>query len=123
MNNQIYFIYGQGLVVLDDTVMKELQLAGNFFIKELLPRHKSLEVEVSVSNKLDYNAQGYTTDYGHPIYSIELKKQSIDKMLITLAHEIVHVKQMVRKEVISETEAYDKEVTLFNKYKETFRNK
>jgi len=53
-------------------------------------------------------------------HDINKKKISIEDMMLTLAHELVHAKQLIRKEKInhnqSECEAYDIEQLLFDKY-------
>ena len=53
-------------------------------------------------------------------HDIEDNKISRDEMMLTLAHELVHAKQLIRKEKIdhkqSECEAYHIEKHLFEKY-------
>lgn len=68
--------------------------------------------------ELDDEAQGYTLQESKKVFSVELKAQELIDMLLTLAHELVHVKQMVRCEELSEDEAYEKEYELYRMYME-----
>ena len=116
MLNQIYFISGYDTVTLNEEYLKHLSNAGNFYLSKLLPRHKTLEIEISVTKDLDDKARGYSLQESTKIFSIELKIQDLVDMLLTLAHELVHVKQMIKGEELCENEAYEKEYELYRMY-------
>ena len=62
-----------------------------------------LELKIPVSKKLQDNASGYCCPeefFIRPkVFEIELKKTYINRMLLTLAHEMVHLKQFATNEL------------------------
>ena len=74
-----------------------------FFIKYLMPKVRKIEIDV-VLKKITGDAVGYClqTDTIRD-YEIEIDKSlSIKDIVLTLAHEMVHVKQYVNKEMALE---------------------
>jgi len=114
-----------------------LRQAAEYFLSELKITRKSnpLDIEISLC-KLD--ALGYC-DFNYDFVDSELtislnKNQSLDELITTLAHELVHAKQYLKKELKSsgfntywkgclsnnqewEDEAYSKEEELFLNFK------
>ena len=69
-------------------------------IDTLLPRHRTLWIEVDFRNLEKDNVLGYCYQTDHHIYSIELDKfQKVYDLILTACHEMVHVKQCLRKEL------------------------
>jgi hypothetical protein len=75
-----------------------------FFIKKLMPRLRKIEIDIYIK-KMTGDAVGYCmlTDSDRD-YEIELANHlDIRDLMVTLAHEMVHVKQYVRKEMDCES--------------------
>jgi hypothetical protein len=70
-----------------------------FCIKMLMPRMKSLDIEV-VLKDLKGDAYGYCLSETTREFEIEIdRKLPLRKLLTTVAHEMVHVKQYARREL------------------------
>ena len=99
--------------------------AMEIFMKDLLPRHKTLDISIEVKDTLDYGAEGYTEnldDLSKPkefLISLSLKSKDIIR---TLAHECIHVAQYVRTGDYDENDAYANELELSRKYKNDTTN-
>ena len=72
----------------------------HFMIKYLMPRLRNIEIEVKLS-KMKGDAVGYCLMLDtNREFEIEVSKDlSIKDFVLTLCHEMVHVKQYVRKEM------------------------
>lgn len=68
---------------------------ARFVHAKLMPR-KAVEVNIEIGDFDTFGLCGQIDDYE---YEIELKDTNITQMLITLAHEMVHVKQYARNEL------------------------
>jgi hypothetical protein len=72
----------------------------NFCIGELMPRMKTLEVGVQLSNDLKTHQYGFCCAIDTREFEIEVNaKLSTDDLITTICHEMVHVKQYARKEL------------------------
>ena len=69
-------------------------------INKLMPRMKKLDIEIQINNLKD-NAVGYCImQDDNRTYEIEVdKKLDIEEMIVTVCHEMVHVKQYARNEL------------------------
>lgn len=76
--------------------------ACEYYLSLLLPRHiiKHIELEVDFLSRLDKHADGYCEVTGHNIrhkprqFTIQIRNNKSKRyMLMTLAHEMVHLKQ------------------------------
>lgn len=75
-----------------------------FCIKTLLPRFRTLEIEVNLKN-IKTDAIGYCMTGDNPKREFELEIQkglSVKDLVTTVCHEMVHVKQYARKEMTDE---------------------
>jgi hypothetical protein len=81
--------------------------AASFAWMQLMPRIKKCVVNIELKKMKGYH--GTCLDIGDRDYVIEVdKKLSLgDDFLTTIFHEMVHVKQYVRKELFSECNFYD----------------
>lgn len=72
----------------------------HYMIKHLMPRLRNLEVEVKFSKMTD-DAVGYCMQLdNNRQYQIEISKDlNIKDLVMTVCHEMVHVKQYVRNEM------------------------
>ena len=70
-------------------------------IDELLPRHRTLWIEVDLKKIPEKDkVVGYCQDDGENMFTIEIDKtQNAYDFMLTVAHEMVHVKQTVRKQL------------------------
>ena len=68
-------------------------------VNKLMPRMKKLDIEIQINNLKD-NAVGYCMmQDDNRTYEIEVdKKLDIEEMIVTVCHEMVHVKQYARNE-------------------------
>lgn len=71
-----------------------------FCLQKLMPRLKKIEIEFQLNNLKD-RAVGYCMmGDDNRTFEIEVdKKLDIGEMIVTICHEIVHVKQYVRNEL------------------------
>ena len=69
-------------------------------VNKLMPRMKKLDIEIQINN-LKNNAVGYCMmQDDNRTYEIEVdKKLDIEEMIVTICHEMVHVKQYARNEL------------------------
>lgn len=76
-----------------------VQSVVEFCIEKLMPRMKTLDIEVKLKTIKD-NAYGYCLSTSTREFEIEIDKNlPLRKLLTTVAHEMVHVKQYARKEL------------------------
>ena len=82
----------------------------NFCAKKMMPRMKNLEFNVHIKNFGRDDSWGYCipTDYADPNrpreFDIDINKQAkLRRLLETVAHEMVHVKQFARGELYEST--------------------
>jgi hypothetical protein len=82
---------------------KILEEAARFFAAQLMdPRMvRNIEIDLEIVNKLDVQGECISEDdCKNPRYfTIRLRKQKLDEMVKTLAHEMVHVKQYAKNEL------------------------
>jgi hypothetical protein len=83
--------------------MASLDEAARFFAAQLMHARtvKKLEIDIEIVNKLDVTGECISEDdTKNPRYfTIRLRKQRLDEMIRTLAHEMVHVKQYAKNEL------------------------
>ena len=76
-----------------------------FAWKKLMPRIINCEINVELKNMAVYEGTCIDTDVRQ--YEIEISKSLTgDNFITTIFHEMVHVKQYVRKELFSECNFY-----------------
>ena len=70
-------------------------------ISKLLPRFRTLDITVELQN-IKSEAIGFCMMHDKNQFEIEIdKKLSIKEMVTALCHEMVHVKQFARKEMVN----------------------
>ena len=111
---------------------------ASFCYMELIPLIRKCYIEINIKNMEGY--EGTCIDGEEREYFIDVnRKQSLENLCVTICHEMVHVKQYVRKELYSEVnfyksreeylnlpwekEAYEKQEVLFSKWKNTLSDK
>lgn len=78
---------------------KRVEQVVNFCIEKLMPRMQTLEITVRLKD-LKGDAYGYCLSETTREFELEIdKKLPLRKLLTTVAHEMVHVKQYARKEL------------------------
>lgn len=72
----------------------------HYMIKKLMPRLRNIDIEVKL-NKMTDDAVGYCLmGESNRHFELEIDKDlNIKDLVMTLCHEMVHVKQYVRKEM------------------------
>jgi hypothetical protein len=81
-------------------LIKLIKLATNFYADILLPKQKH-KIHLDISAK-DINADGFCTCLSTYDFEIEIHKDlTFEHMMITLAHEMVHLKQYATKQLKS----------------------
>ena len=69
-------------------------------LDKLLPLHRTLWIEVDLKDLKRENVYGYCYPTDHHLYNLEIDKfQKLYDLILTTCHEMVHVKQGVRKEL------------------------
>ena len=78
---------------------KYVESLSYFCLKILMPRKNNLEIYINLKT-LNEDAYGYCLAVDNNEYELEIDKNlSLRKLLTTVAHELVHVKQYARKEL------------------------
>jgi len=78
---------------------KRIESIVHFCIEKLMPRMQSLDITVKLTD-LKGSAYGYCLCEDERTFEIEIDRSlSLRKLLTTVAHEMVHVKQYARKEL------------------------
>ena len=107
---------------------------ASFCYNELIPRIRRCDIEINIKRMKGY--EGTCIDTDDREYEIEVNKnQSLEDFCVTICHEMVHIKQYVRKELFSdvifyktreeylnlpwEVEAYEKQEILYKKWLST----
>jgi hypothetical protein len=85
---------------------KHTQRIVEFCVKTLMPRMKTLDIEVKLCKPT--GALGYCLELDNQRqFEIEIDKtQPLRRLLETVAHEMVHVKQYARRELHPSTDAW-----------------
>jgi hypothetical protein len=77
--------------------------AAEFFVTQLLGKRMADGVTIDIEVRKTFDAAGECVNEDGTTrsrwFTIILKEQKLDTMLLTLAHEMVHVKQHVRNEI------------------------
>lgn len=74
--------------------------AAEFAVHKLMPRMKTLDITIEIKNIYD-TVDGYCLQVDNRTFEIEIQKGiDIDDMVTAVFHEIVHVKQGARKELV-----------------------
>jgi len=83
---------------------KHTQGMVEFCVETLMPRMRTLDIEVKLCNPT--GALGYCLELdNHREFELEIDKtQPLRRLLETVAHEMVHVKQYARRELLPNTE-------------------
>ena len=96
------------MIFVEGGTRKQRQLTYDlvqFAWKTLMPRIRKCEVNVKIKKVVAY--EGTCLDTDNRVYEIEVdKKLRGDDFITTIFHEMVHVKQYVRKELFSECNFY-----------------
>ena len=82
---------------------KRVEDIVQYCINKLMPRMQTLDIEIKLKD-LKGDAYGYCLSEDTRTFELEIdKKQNLRKLLMTVAHEMVHVKQYAKKELTEGT--------------------
>ena len=73
--------------------------AASFYARALGIDHLPGEIEITIG-KIVNGPQGYCDDNGDDFYEIGIDNSDPELVLSTLAHEMVHVKQFITREMV-----------------------
>jgi hypothetical protein len=98
----------------------ELKQCAEFAIKELLPKKRKLTIHIKGDSSLlkKYGAYGLCWESGDPHYFYIDLHSVIEKheLLPTLLHEMVHVKQFCKRELVNR---HDSRIWLGKRYEDS----
>lgn len=86
----------------NQVLKEELRFAVSFFISQLIPRKRILDLSVSLIPELcnQYGVYGECWENDSHVFNIRLDKDlNRSELIKTLGHEMVHVKQFSRREL------------------------
>lgn len=74
--------------------------AVHWYIRKFLPKVRNLDIDVQIK-KLNRATNGFCTRIDQREYDIELhSKMSVAELAATIIHEMIHVKQYVKSEIV-----------------------
>ena len=83
-----------------------VQSVADYVIDKLLPRHRNLEVLISLKNLKKDGVEGWCMQEEERLFSVDIEKtMSLKEIIVCVCHELVHVKQYVKREMV---DFYDK---------------
>ena len=89
------YVYAEGSTKLKRSIAEQVV---RFCIDELMPRMRTLEIDVILNNKLESHQYGYCCAIDTREFEIEVNANlSLSKLVTTICHEMVHVMQYARK--------------------------
>ena len=84
----------------DRTLIKFIREATQFYLEQIIPVSKRVRLQIDIIALDIMDSDGSCEKAGANKYIIELKKgMSLELALITLAHEVIHIKQYALKEL------------------------
>lgn len=91
-----------------------LDFSARFFTRELLGPHMASRLDYHIRINADWVEYGCVfLDHGkgrQREFEIHLKRDSVEMMLFSLAHEIVHIEQRVRNKIVTQRHDNGEEV-------------
>lgn len=78
-----------------------VQKVGDYVLQKLLPKHRKVEVIVTLKNLKPEGVEGWCMEEDDRLFSVEVEKTlGIKEMITCVAHELVHVKQYTKREMV-----------------------
>jgi hypothetical protein len=77
-----------------------LKLA-NWTLKELLPKHRRVDVAIRLKDLSKDGVEGWCMEEEDRFFIVDVEKnQSLRDLVTTVVHELIHVKQYVKREMV-----------------------
>ena len=77
------------------------QNVADYVIQKLLPRHRNLEVLITLKNLEKEGVEGWCMESDDRLFDVQVeRKLSIKEMITCLCHELVHVTQYTKSEMV-----------------------
>jgi len=77
------------------------QKVADYVVQKLLPRHRNLEVLITLKNLDKEGVEGWCMEADERLFDVQVeRKLSIKEMITCLCHELVHVKQYTKREMV-----------------------
>ena len=92
---------------------------------ELLPRIRKIDIQVKLKKNLYHNRglYGLMDMEDNRSFRLEVDYSDMDEMISTIMHEMVHVKQYLRKELVQLKDVYLWKNVAFGKYAVDYRHR
>jgi hypothetical protein len=92
---------------------------------ELMPRIRKIDIRVQLKKNLHWNTglYGLMDMEDDRTFRLEVDYSDMDEMISTIMHEMVHVKQYLRKELVQLDEVYLWKNVAFGKYAVDYRHR
>jgi len=90
-----------------------------------MPRIRKIDIRVQLKKNLHWNTglYGLMDMEDDRTFRLEVDYSDMDEMIHTIMHEMVHVKQYLRKELVQLDEVYVWKNVAFGKYAEDYRKR
>ena len=77
------------------------QKVADYVVQKLLPRHRNLDVLITLKNLDKAGVEGWCMEADERLFDVQVeRKLSIKEMITCLCHELVHVKQYTKREMV-----------------------
>jgi hypothetical protein len=78
-----------------------IQNLAEWTLQELLPRHRRVDVAIRLKDLSKDGVEGWCMEEEDRFFIVDVeKKQSLRDLVTTVVHELVHVKQYVKREMV-----------------------
>ena len=78
-----------------------IQKLAEWTLQELLPRHRKVEVTIRLKDLTKEGVEGWCMEEDDRYFLVDVeKKQSLRDIVTTVVHELIHVKQYVKREMV-----------------------
>tara|TARA_A200000159_G_scaffold103594_1_gene96291 strand:+ start:3214 stop:3651 length:438 start_codon:yes stop_codon:yes gene_type:complete len=78
-----------------------IQKLAEWTLQELLPRHRKVEVTIRLKDLTKEGVEGWCMEEDDRYFLVDVeKKQTLRDIVTTVVHELIHVKQYVKREMV-----------------------
>lgn len=78
-----------------------IQTLADWTLQELLPRHRKVDVQIRLKDLTKDGVEGWCMEEDDRFFIVDVEKaQSLRDLVTTVVHELIHVKQYVKREMV-----------------------
>ena len=78
-----------------------VQRLAEWTLQELLPRHRKVDVQIILKDLTKDGVEGWCMEEDDRLFVVQVEKnQSLRDLVTTVVHELIHVKQYVKREMV-----------------------